>query len=318
VFTFRHFRAFLVVVLPALLIPLEAATQQQLGHKVLGGVGINAGEQSEAGLYVLDRFIAYGASEVKDRDGNTLPIPGLDIKARGNMFGLALTVKPKHAPYFTVAAGVPAARISLNSDLPLTSIDRAGLGDAFVQPIKVGWRKKHFDAVASYSIYVPTGKFEPRKASVGRGFWTHQLSLGGAVFPKEDRRWRASVLGSYDINGWKQAIDIKRGNTLQVQGGAGIAVAKIALIGVAGFGLWQVTDDKGDDIPLVLRGLRTRGYGIGPELDVAIVPKRLRAEVRYEWEIGARSRPEGNVLVAGLSYVLLQPRSSKDLPATNR
>jgi hypothetical protein len=317
VFTFRCFRAILFGALPSLLIPLQAATQQQLGHKVLGGVGINAGVQSEAGLYLLDRFLAYGASEVKDRDGNALPIAGLDIDARGNLFGFSLTVKPTHAPYLTVAAGVPVARISVNADVPLTSIDRAGLGDAFVQPVKVGWRKKHHDAVAAYSIYVPTGKFEPRKLGVGRGFWTHQLSLGGAWYPKPDKRWRASALGSYDINGWKRGIDIKRGNTLQVQGGAGMAVAKIAMIGVAGFGLWQVTDDKGDDVPLVLRGLRTRVYGVGPELNVALVPKRLVAEVRYEWEIGARSRPEGNVLVAGLSYNLWRPREQME-PATNR
>ena len=316
-FTFRRLRSVLIVVLPALLIPLQAATQQQLGHKVLGGVGINAGVQSEAGLYLLDRFLSYDASEVKDRAGNVVPIAGLDLDARGNLFGFSLTLKPKHAPYLTVAAGLPVARISVNSDVPLTSIDRAGLGDAFVQPVKVGWRKKHFDAVASYSIYVPTGKFEPRKIGVGRGFWTHQLSLGGALYPKADKRWRATALGSYDINGWKRGIDIKRGNTLQVQGGAGMAVAKIAMIGVAGFGLWQVTDDKGDDVPLALRGLRTRVYGLGPELDVAIVPKRLLAELRYEWEIGARSRPEGNVLVAGLSYNLWRPRQQKE-PATNR
>jgi hypothetical protein len=308
----RSFRAALLTLL--LLTPRLASAQQQLGHKVLGGIGINAGVQSEPGFFILDRFLSFNAGTLKDRDGNVVPVPGLDVEARANMFGLGLTVKPKHAPYLSIAAGFPVARIAINSDLPLGAIDRSGLGDAYVQPLKVGLRESHFDAVASYSFYVPTGEYEPRRPSVGRGFWTHQFSLGGAVYPKKDRRWRASVLGSYDLNGWKRDIDIKRGNTIQLQGGAGMAVAKFAMIGVSGFSLWQVTDDKGADVPPVLRGLRTRGYGIGPELSF-VLKQRLFGELRYEWEVGARSRLEGGVLAAGLSYTLWQPKSGKPAAA---
>ena len=56
----------------------------------------------------------------------------------------------------------------------------------------------------------------------------------------------------------------------QIQGGAGATVKKLATIGLAGFGLWQVTPDKGADIPAPLRGGRTRVFGLGPELDVTI------------------------------------------------
>ena len=47
----------------------------------------------------------------------------------------------------------------------------------------------------------------------------------------------------------------------QIQGGAGATVKKLATIGLAGFGLWQVTPDKGADIPATLRG-RTRVFGV--------------------------------------------------------
>jgi hypothetical protein len=301
---FARSRSFLALLSSALfLVPTLAHAQQQLGHKVLGGLGINAGVQSEPGFFLMERFLSYDSGTLKDRDGNDVPVPGLDVDARGNMLGMGLTIKPKGLPYLSIAAGFPIAHVSVNSDLPFGSTDRSGLGDAYVQPIKVGFREKLFDAVASYSFYAPTGDFEPRRVSVGRGFWTHQFSIGGAVYPKKDRRYRASLLGSYDLNSWKRDIDIKRGNTMQLQGGAGLAVAKFAMIGVAGFGLWQVTDDKGDDIPPVLRGLRTRVYGIGPELSLSW-KQRLFAELRYEFEMGARSRLEGNVLVAGLSYKL--------------
>ena len=51
---------------------------------------------------------------------------------------------------------------------------------------------------------------------------------------------------------------------------------KLATIGLAGFGLWQVTPDKGADLPATLRGGRTRVFGLGPELDVTI-PNGSRA-----------------------------------------
>src|SRR5262245_20104971 len=210
-----------------MLAPCIARAQQQLGHKILGGIGINAGVQSEPGLYILDRFAWFSSGEVMDRNGHPLPIVGLDIDARANVLGFGLTVKPKRAPYIGIAAGFPIASVSLNSQLPETSIDRQGFGDLFVQPLKLGLRRSHYVAVAAYTFYAPTGKFEPRRGvGVGRGFWTHQFSLGGAMFPLQDKRLRASALASYDLNTRKRGIDIKRGNTMQVQGGAGVALSR--------------------------------------------------------------------------------------------
>ncbi|HSL70930.1 MAG TPA: hypothetical protein VK864_11855, partial [Longimicrobiales bacterium] len=78
-------------------------------------MGINAGVQPEPGIYLADRFLFYSASTITNRDGEALPVVGLDIDARSNVFGVSATLKPKGAPYFTVAAGVPLASISLNS-----------------------------------------------------------------------------------------------------------------------------------------------------------------------------------------------------------
>lgn len=301
-------RLFVALALAVFVIrPVSA--QQQLGQKVLGGIGINAGVQPEPGLYVLDRFLLYSASTIKDRNGESVPVRGLEIDAVANVLGVSYTVKPKGAPYFSFSAGVPVASVSLNSDLPVASVDRSGFGDAIVQPVKIGWRAKHYDAVGSYTAYVPTGEFEPRRIGVGRGFWTHQFSLGGAVYPHKDRTRRASALVSYDLNGWKRDINIKRGNTMQVQGGAGIVFSKVVLVGVAGFALWQVSDDEGRDVPEALRGIRTRAFGLGPEIDVLVPQTPLQLEARYEFEFGARSRTEGNILVIGLAYRAWQPKA---------
>ncbi|HEY8470651.1 MAG TPA: transporter [Longimicrobiales bacterium] len=297
-----------MLLLPAALFTAPYARAQDLGHKLLGGVGIDAGVQAAPGLYLSDRLVRYDANRLRDRNGDLVPIRGLSVDVVANAFGASLTLKPKNAPYLSFAFGLPLADISVNASDPRIAVDRSGFADIFVQPLKLGWRFPRADIVTSYAFYAPTGRFEPRgREGVGRGFWSHQFSLGGAIFWSRERQIRASALLSYDINLRKRGIDIRRGNTLQVQGGAGVQVARIATIGIAGFALWQVTDDSGTDIPAPLRGARDRVYGLGPEVDLLIPALRARLEMRAEWDFGVRSRPQGRILVAGLTIALWQP-----------
>jgi hypothetical protein len=287
----------------------QSAGAQQLGTKIMGGLGIDAGTQGPPGLFLIDRPVQFEADRARDRNGAILPIQGLDILARANAFGVAYTFVPHGGPFLTVAASIPYARVSLNSDNPVVSIDRFGVGDMFFQPIKAGWRKPRYDVVTSYAFFAPTGKFEPRSGvGVGRGYWTHQFSLGGAVYGDTTRTTRASALMSYDLNQQMRAIDITRGDMLDIQGGAGATVFKTLVVGVAGYALWQVRDDRGAALPPVLAGARTRTYGLGPEVDVVIPKIGLRGDLRYEWDFGTRARPQGTVLVGGLAYRAWGPR----------
>lgn len=296
------------LLLPAALLMAPYAQAQDLGHKLLGGVGIDAGVQAEPGFYLSDRIIRYDANKLRDRNGDLVPIRGLRIDVVANAFGASLTLKPENAPYLGFAFGLPLADISVNANDPRIAVDRSGFADIFVQPLKLGWRFPRGDVVTAYAFYAPTGRFEPRgREGVGRGFWSHQFSLGGAVFAGQERQIRASALLSYDINLRKHGIDIRRGNTLQIQGGAGVRFARIVDVGIAGFALWQVTDDSGADIPPMLRGARDRVYGLGPEIDLLIPALRTRLELRAEWDFGVRSRPQGRILVAGLAVALWRP-----------
>jgi hypothetical protein len=281
--------------------------QQQLGTKVMGGLGIDAGTQGPPGFFVLDRALQFTANKVRGRNGEVLPIQGLDIRVRANALGVAYTFATRTAAYLTAGAAVPVARVSINSDNPVAAVDRWGLGDLFVQPVKAGWRNARSDIVAGYSFFAPTGKFEPGGGSVGRGFWTHQLSLGGAMYADTTRTSRASALMSYELNQRMRGIDITRGNLLTIQGGAGANIFKAFVAGVAGYALWQVGDDRGADLPPALIGVRTRSFGLGPEIGVVIPSLRLRGEFRYEWDFGVRARPQGQVAAGALGYQAWSP-----------
>ncbi len=286
--------------------------QQQLGTKIMGGLGIDAGTQGKPGFYVLDRFLEFRAHKARDRNGNLLPIAGLDILARANALGAAYTVAIPAGPLLTFGASVPWARVSVNSAEPLVSIDRLGVGDIFVQPLKLGWQQRRYDLVGAYAFFAPTGKFEPKTGvGVGRGHWTHQLSIGGAAYANANRARRASALLSYELNGKKRGIDVTRGSLLHIQGGAGTPVYQGIVVGAAGYALWQVSDDRGAAVPPRIAGARTRSYGLGPEIDIVIPQLRLRGEFRYEWNFGVRAAPQGQVLVGGLAYRAWAPSTPR-------
>jgi hypothetical protein len=280
-------------------------TAQELGHKLLGGVGMSAGVQPEPGLHILDRLVSYGADEVRDRNGNAIPIVGLDVDAIANVIGVAYTRRLAAGPFYSAALGLPLARLSVDVDHPFITLEDAGFGDVFVQPLKLGFRYPAFDVVGSYAFYAPTGHFEPEGASVGRGYWTHEFSLGGALRPTPV--WRASMLASFDVNTKKRDIAVTRGNTIQIQGGAGATLRQAVHLGVAGFALWQVTDNSGSDLPDIAREARTRVFGLGPEVGVTIPSIRTRVDARYAWEFGVRSRQAGSIFVLSASFLARWP-----------
>jgi hypothetical protein len=201
-------------------------------------------------------------------------------------------------------------------DRPEASFDRFGLADIYIQPARLGWRGDRVDVVGSYGLYLPTGT-SPLAGGKGpsEGHVTNQFSAGGTIFADRNRTSFLTALASYDLNLRKRNVDITRGDTLQVQGGVGASLLnRVVEAGLAFHGLWQVRDDRGADLPDILRGARDRVYGLGPDVAVFVESIRSQVRVRYEWDIGARSRPQGNVFVAGLNVILQHPERVQHNP----
>jgi hypothetical protein len=292
-------------VLIALVLTAGPAMAQQLGHKIMGSLGLYAGTQPDAGLYALNQFASYGSDDIYDRYGQRIPV-NLDLDAVGNFVGFQWTLRLPHSLYLNIAASGPISHVSLTSDQPEASLDQFGLGDVYFQPVKIGWKSEHMDIVGGYAFYAPTGLYLPHaNGSVGAGQWTHQFTFGGTVYFDRAKAWRFSCLASYDLNQRKEGIDITRGDTFAIQGGAGkrfrIGKSFGALdVGPVGYGLWQVRDDRGADLPAALRGARDIALGLGPEVDYSLPRIRSRFTVRYCRDVVAKSRPLGRILVFGV------------------
>ncbi len=288
-----------------LLVSVAASADGELGHRVLGSVGLDAGTQPGEGVYAGDRFLYYSSDRLIDRRGDPVPVQGLEVGAYANVVGISGTLKPEGWPYLSAAFAVPAAWLSTQADVPPTDVARFGLGDIFVQPLMVGWRFPHLDTVASYSFYAPTGQIN--RKGLGQPQWTQQFSMGGTLFFDDERALRLSALASYNLYHRKIGLDITRGDSVQIQGGLGGRFFQLLDVGVVGYAMWQMGDDRGSDLPLALRGAREQVFGVGPEIGMTIPAIRAKLTARYAWDLGAKARLEGRVLVVSLSFLAWPP-----------
>jgi hypothetical protein len=283
---------------------------QNLGHKVPGSIGLDAAGIPDPGLYLLNRFARYEADELRDRNGNVIPTGPMELAASANGFGVSYTTRISSATFLTMTIAGPIALVKTNvANQPAANLDRFGVGDPYIQPIRLGWRKQNSDLVASYGIYLPIDKSALAGGSAtSSGRITHEFS-GGATRYFKDRTWLLAALGSYELKMQSRGIDITRGDTVQIEGGAGAKLfGKLVETGLASYALWQVRDDRGTGVPPAVLGARDRVFGLGPE--GAVLIKTLHAEVRgrYEWDFGVRSRPQGNILVVSIWFLVQHPK----------
>lgn len=283
----------------------RAGAAQSLGHKLPGTIGIDAGTQPPPGIYAANRFLVWTADRLLDRDGEPVPIAGFELDAIADAVGVAGTLRLDSGLHLSAAVAVPYVRLKLSSDDPRVAADRFGLGDAFFKPVQIGWKWALVDLVASYGLYAPTRQIN--REGLGSSQWSHQLSVGGTL-SSSHRRVRISALFSYDRYQRKLDIDVTRGASVQVQGGLSVTVLEHLDVGLAGYALAQVADDRGAELPPALRGRRDRVLGLGPEVKAPIPGLRARLGARYTWDLDVRARPEGRLLIIELDVAVWSPR----------
>jgi hypothetical protein len=313
----RHARR-RVVTLSAVVAALFVANScpaQQFGHKLLGGLGLQAGVQPDTGLYVGDQVVVLNSNQIFDRNG--APVPGrFRLTGVGNAVGAGFSYRlPRLATYVSAAVSIPIAWISGTSGSPPVHIALGGLADVYVQPLRLGWRRSHFDLVTGYAFYVPVGSITQDEGPTGvsRAQWTHEISFGGTVYFDHRGSWSLSALGAWDINGPKIGIDITRGETLQVQGGLAKTFAGIFSIGPVGYALYQVQNDRGAGVPPALIGARDRAFGLGGELDLTLEKGRSQLFFRYVHDVDVQTRPETQLFFVGVAIRAWKPSGAASL-----
>jgi hypothetical protein len=283
-----------------------------------GATGLKSGSQPPPHLYaVLPVLYLYNTDTVKDRDGNTLPI-NVDLTSAAFGVGFVkVTTKKIFGGHYGFQVLFP---VGANNRIQGTEIDQnpgAGLTDSVVQPVQLGWHFKQADAVAGYTIFVPTGRYTNGASNnTGFGMWGHELSVGTTVYFDATKQFHAATLATFDFQSKKEDSETKVGNVMNLEGGVGGDFLKGGLTaGLAYYASFKLTDDRIDGLPAILIRGRNKVFALGPEVSLALARKGVLygfIKVNYQWEVYARTNTQGTEF----SLTLSLPIKPIKLPGT--
>jgi hypothetical protein len=288
-----------------------AAVAQAIPTTNRGWIGLKSGTQPPPGIYIGALYWNYNFDTLKTNDGTTITGEGnVNQSVPGMMFIFVSQKKILGANYSGTYA-LPLANTAINFpnlDFPTDW----GASDVYFQPFQLGWHLNQADFLVGYAIYLPTGRFNPDSFNnTGLGQVSNEFSFGFTVYPDERKRFHMATITQYYLSSGKKRSEQKVGDTLQLQGGAGVAF-KDGLInaGMAYYTQWKITEDR---IPSNLPAFRgkDRYLGFGPEFNT-ILPISEKTPVfatfRYLFETGNRVATQGNMLFFSLVFSIPTPQ----------
>ncbi|MBF0273381.1 MAG: transporter [Magnetococcales bacterium] len=274
------------------------------GHYVHGVEGIKAATLPPPGVYWRWYNVLYQSTALQDNNGKEVPVGlDLDVFASVNRLIWMTPHKVLGADY-----GMDILVPLVNTDLDLNGVgvesDKFGLGDIAIEPLLLGWHGANWDASTALGFYLPTGSYNRlNPASPGKDFWTTMFTLGGTWYPDAKKEWSMSLLTRYETHSKKDETDVRLGDDFHFEWGIGHQVTDLVELGVAGYGQWQLTDDKGTGVTWN-RNDHDQVFGIGPELVTAIPALKMSVSLRGILEFGAEDRPEGSIVTMTLTKPL--------------
>ena len=290
---------------------MPAQAQLNTQH-IKGTVGLKGGSQPPPHVYVIAPLVyVYRTDTVRNRTGDRLPIDAdltsvaaaggvsvvTDRKVLGGNYGFQLL--------FPVFANnrIQGTEIDLNPG--------GGLTDSAIAPINLGWHFTRADAIAGYTIFVPTGRYTAGATdNTGFGMWGHELMAGTTVYLNEARTFHAATVATFNFQSEKEDSETRVGNAMNLEGGAGADFLDGGLTtGLVYYASFKLSDDDIEGIPGILIRGRNRVFALGPEVQLALARKGVLygfLKVNYQWEVYARTTTQGSALTV-LATFLVKP-----------
>jgi hypothetical protein len=275
-----------------------------------GDFGMTAGTLRPPGAYLGFFYNNYRSDQISAANGQRVDTlrPDWNVAALVGSYTFPFSIAGAH---WSVAAAVPWTTITLET-VNLDFNGKWGVGDIYVQPVKLGWSVPAADFVAGFGVFMPTGRFNAGAPdNTGLGMWSYQGSLGSTVYIGSGRQGSASTLVSYQIQSKVDNSDKRAGQVLTLEGGIGHALLKeVGQIGLVYYAQWKTTDDQGFILPPAFDG-RMRTFALGPEITIPFPIASLEGLVtfRYYTEFGNRVSTQGDSYV--ISFALHHPAVSR-------
>jgi hypothetical protein len=199
---------------------------------------------------------------------------------------------------FSCAATIPIANNSLSSSTQGAISGGGGLGDAYFQPLILGWHAGRVDIRAIVGVLAPTGKFNAgAKDNVGNGYWTPVVAAGETFYLSADKATTISLFAMYEFHTTQSGTHIRPGETFDLDYSLMRAFPFYAesrlQVGVIGYGAWQTTAKTGPDITPAEEAQRYRVNGLGVGMNLLLPTQKVTLSLKYFDEFSNRWTYQG-------------------------
>jgi hypothetical protein len=232
------------------------------GHYVPGIEGLSAAAAPPEGFYYRGYLMHYDIDSFQDTNGDAAPGNNSgSVNAWAHRF-IWMTGQQFLGADYGMEAIVPMLDIELDLDVAGGQrFEDDGLGDVFVGPVILGWHGEQGDATFAAGHWFDTADFEAdNPASVGKGYGTTMLTLGGMWHLDAERRWNVSALSRYEIKTEQDVTGITPGDSWLLEWGLGHRLDNGLELGLVGYDAWQLEADDG-----AATGAKAERHAIGVE-----------------------------------------------------
>jgi hypothetical protein len=289
-----------ILIAALVLLVATCAHAQNRGVYPLGLSAINSGVSAAPGLTYNNSFHFYARDEQKGGNGEVLATGQqavlLDMNTVAWAGGQPLSALADAR--LATAVTLPVANNSLSSSTQGAISGGGGLGDAYFQPVILGWQRPRVDFRGILGILAPTGKFSAgAKDNVGNGYWTPAIAAGQTVYLSADKATTLSVFEMYEFHTTQSGTHIHPGETLDLDYSVMRAFPFYAQsrlqVGVIGYGTWQTTANTGPAITAAEEAQRYRVNALGVGANLMLPTQKVSLSLKYFDEFSNRWTYQG-------------------------
>jgi hypothetical protein len=288
----------IIAIVCALILTKEAKAQSR-GVYPLGMSATNSGVTPESGFTYSNQLLFYSRDEVKDRNGNTLPITGSNsVLMDMNSLIWVSTKEFLGGARYSAFATLPFARNDLTSDIHGNISGGGGFADSYYVPFVLGWNKDLVAVRILYGFLAPTGRFAAEgNDNVGSGYWTNAVSSGQTFYLAKDKSWAFSAYEMYEFHTTQEATGTHPGQTFDLDYSLTrtftFTKAPALQIGLAGYEQRQTTATTG---PAITPEETTERYAVnalGVASNVTFSKRKVNLGLKFFEEFANRSTFQG-------------------------
>ena len=276
----------------------QIANAQNRGVYPLGMTATNSGVTPEPGFTYANQLLIYSRDKSKGPNGEVLGTGTNSVVMDMNTIAWVSRKKILGGAKFSMAATLPFARNSLESDVTGPHSGGNGFADSYYMPFILGWEKKRASIRLIYGFLAPTGKFNAgANNNVGSGYWTHAVSSGQTFYLTKDKKTSLSAFEMYEVHTTQEDTRIRPGDTFDLDyslmRALPVSEKPWLQVGVVGYHARQTTAKRGPTVTTEQAATRYKVNAVGVGCGFNL-PRKINLGFKYFQEYADRSTFQGH------------------------